>query len=655
MWMIITGLWGCEPASSPEQVSALVLNNQLSQALPLIAAADADGPLADWKPAAQTLTDLGPQRRAIQQVEQGMLADAAEIALVEDRLTAALASIRAGLQSDPDHPTFQRLLQQVVDRAAQASPADAATLYAALAEIAPKDAPRYHLLHDQALLAGRYLPEHAQQTAQSQVGITLHAAHHLLDKLDQEYRIQPDWRAVSAAGHRQLVWLSTDPGARQQWPGLEGVAWPETTGADVGMAKDALRRAVERGTAAQIPPEPIIAEWIAGGLGALDPWTRAVWPAEIASWQAEHQGVRYGVGIELTEDENGIVRIARPLLDTPAWSSGVHQDDRLLAIQTDTRTVDLGTLPVGQRRPAAEQTLAGDAGTAVQIIVAREGTSAPMTFSLTRGPVKTQTLEGYQRTADNQWDLWLEPGLAYVRIRLFRDYSEPDFDALIEPFADRIQGMVLDLRGNPGGDVNAAVQIADRFIGEGLLAELSGRTTPETSGEAEPGVALVPWNQAIPGHPLEGVPVVVLVDRDTASAAEILAGSLQERADATIVGAPTWGKGMAQALRVESEAGYAIQFTNQVWTLPSGRQLARQLGGGVNPDLSAVLSPGEKYQTTILTDTRTALRVHADGTPMHGLTRAAREDLPGLSADPILVTGTLALKAKLTRSHPESR
>src|SRR5690606_2525549 len=124
----------------------------------------------------------------------------------------------------------------------------------------------------------------------------------------------------------------------------------------------------------------------------------------------------------------------------------------------------------------------------------------------------------------------------------------------------------------------------------------------------------------------ESIPLVVLVDRDTSSAAEILAGALQERARAVVVGAPTWGKGLSQALRAAPGGGYALQVTNLVWTLPSGRQLSHELegGGGIRPDLHVELGPAERYLVAQLTSRRTALRTHADGTPMRPTTPDAR-------------------------------
>ena len=185
--------------------------------------------------------------------------------------------------------------------------------------------------------------------------------------------------------------------------------------------------------------------------------------------------------------------------------------------------------------------LRGEPGTPVAVGVARGADR--LDFRLERAPVPTPTVEGFARGEDNAWHPWIAApdGLAYVRIDAFREATEPDFDAMLEPHLDPLRGLILDLRGNPGGDVNAAVQIGDRFVKNGILAESRAGSTGHRARH-RPG-------DRPQAHPLEprragrlgGVPVVVLVDAETASAAEI-AGLLQERAGAVVLGAPTWGR-----------------------------------------------------------------------------------------------------------------
>jgi carboxyl-terminal processing protease len=388
-----------------------------------------------------------------------------------------------------------------------------------------------------------------------------------------------------------------------------------------------------------------IAEWMEAGLSALDPWTRPVWPAEISSWEADHAGVKVGVGLELKMEGEEVV-VLQPLPDTPSWNSTIHQGDHLQAVTEGTRRLLLSSLPVADRLSVAEEALLGDENTTVTLTLQAVG--APLRdVVLSRASVVTETVEGYQRGPDNHWDPLFAPHLAYVHISRFRPTSEDAFDALLADLP--LQGVLLDLRGNPGGDVNAAVQIADRFISHGKLAQISGRILPPSSQERDPktGELLPDWNDAVEGQSLEGLPVVVLVDEVTASAAEVLAGALQELAGALIVGTPTWGKGKAQKIYTDPHRSFALQYTNFMWALPDGRRLSHELGGGIQPDLLYPLSTAEGYQARRLAAQRAALRVHADGTPMHWPDPGLRPEIPTLPADPQLLAAELLLKARL--------
>jgi carboxyl-terminal processing protease len=311
--------------------------------------------------------------------------------------------------------------------------------------------------------------------------------------------------------------------------------------------------------------------------------------------------------------------------------------------------VDLARV-AGDRLAAANKALRGPAGSTVTIALHR-AEQGPYELTLTRAGMLVETVRGFERRDDNSYDPWLDEddGLVYVRIDEFKPSTEAAFDALTLPVSDRVRGVVIDLRGNPGGDINSAVQIADRFVAHGALIRVSGRVMPETGPDFDPktGERLADWNEGAPGHALEGVPSVVLVDTGTASAAELLAGALQARAGAWIVGAPTWGKGRTQALRAEPEHGYAVQYTNLVWSLPGGRALARDLGGGIEPDVHLAMSIGERYLARRLDQRRTAVRHHADGTPMSPEELGRRYDLPDLDEDPGILAATLVMRALL--------
>ena len=642
-------LAACTRPPSARAVASALARGDLSSARPLLDDCE-DAAVAPWRALLARYDALGAQRSAVRTAETPLLAAAVEDALSEGRFADAAAPLQAGLLHASEPGLFAAFVTQLEAAADTAPAAEAAAAWGALAGVYEFDPERlYPALrkHRHASVQARYAPERLAETRAAQAGIQQRAAGHLLARIDREYHVVPPWTRALEEARDQTAALAAGTDARAHWPRLTLAVPHVPQDPDLEAVLQHLEATVAAGRSAGLPEEVLIDTWVEGALAGLDPWTRAVWPAEMAAWEQHHAGVSLGVGLELDQTPGGSVRVVRPLPDSPAWTSGIHQDDLLVTIEDDRFVARLAELETNRRLSLAEQVLAGEPGTAVALTVARGETQ--LQFTVQRGAVPFQTVSGFQRRDDNAWDPWLdaESRIAYVRIAAFREASEPDFDALTEPWASQAQGLVLDLRGNVGGDVNAAVQIGDRFVADGLLAELSGRVEPETGPDVDPttGQELLPWNAALPGHAFEGTPTVVLVDDQTASAAEILAGLLQERAGAVVVGEPTWGKGLAQALRAEPELGYGVQFTNQVWTLPSGRRLSRDVegGGGIQPDLIDALSPGESFQVRLLAETRSALRSHHDGTPMRLTDTRRREDLPALEDDPLLLLAQLVL------------
>ena len=603
---------------------------------------------------ATQLTVLNAERIAVRAAEGGMLRDAAGEALAAGDLgkgAAVLATARRALPDDPDLAALDARLEAALPAA---GPGARAKVLAARAE-ATFDPVKARAIHREGAVAtavARLDPALIDAVRSHQGGATVPAARALLQQLDTEYFRPIAWADSADLARQALSAVRSSDAAQARWPAIADVVPPRAPVVDLATAQADLAAQVAAHAQAGVPPELVIDTWVRGAMAALDPWSRPVWPAEIATWEAGHAGIYHGLGLELEAREDGRIEIRGLVPGAPAWDSGLHQGDVLLEVRDETGTLRLADHAPLDALVQARGALVGPTGSEVQLVTARYDETA--LTPITRGPVVPETVQGWSRGPDNAWAPWLdrEAGVAYVRIRRFKPPTLADFDALLEPHLGDIRGLVLDLRGNPGGDVNAAVQIADRFIADGRLAELSGRVLPDTGPDVDPqtGEALAAWNDGIPGHGLEGVPTVVLVDADSASATEVLAGALQERVGARVVGEATWGKGRAQALRTNAEAGYAVQFTNVVWALPSGRQLARGEpgGGGVAPDVRVALSPAERFEVDRRARTRGALRVHADGTPMVWRDPGRRDDLPPLSGDPVARTAELVLKAALT-------
>ncbi|MCB9779828.1 MAG: hypothetical protein H6742_14780 [Alphaproteobacteria bacterium] len=644
-------LLACRAAPAPAEVRAAVLEGRLEG----LAELPADGPLAPLQAEGARLKTLQTERDALERASRELMRQTIEDRIAAGQLREAAGPLASAVLAWPDDPAFLALAHQLGEAADGAEPDAAVLIWSALAEILahqPDRAAAWQARADKAALGLRYRPDALATTRADQAGIRRAAVADLLATLDTRYVDALDHAAMAAAGARALTWLQRDPGALAAWPKLADVRRSEAAATDLAGLEAALDAELAALTAAGVPEEVVLDEWVRAALSALDPWTRAVWPAEIASWQAHHAGVRVGVGLELRDGPDGSVIVARPLPDTPAWASGIHQGDRLVALSDPTGRLALDDLPVDRRLAVAEQALVGAPEHPLTIDV-RRGEDA-LSFTMARQSVVQPTVEGWARGADNAWSPWYDEGagIAYARIDAFRSSTADAFDALLEPGLDHIAVVLLDLRGNPGGDVQAAVHIADRFVADGFLARIDGRVLPDTGPDVDPetGERLAEWNEAVAGHALEGTPVVVLVDPDTASAAEVLTAALQERAHAVVVGAPTWGKGWAQKLHTGD--GYAMQYTNLAWASPAGRRLARPLGAGqrsgVVPDVAVdPASPGEQYVLKAERARRTALRVHADGTPMQPLTAPARADLPALDGDPTLAAAAAVARALL--------
>lgn len=446
-------------------------------------------------------------------------------------------------------------------------------------------------------------------------GVTLAMGLRLLERIDEHYVTPPDWAALAAAGDRALA--------------AQGHAPPPTDPAQtLGDAANRLRAHA----AAADRADHVVATWIDGALAALDPHTRAVWPSAVAGWEAHHEGVYVGVGVELVDEDDG-VRVRWPVPGSPAFEAGLKQGDRVLRV--DGHEVATSVEAAGRLR--------GEEGTPVAVEIGRG--ARRLTLELVRRGITPDTVTGWTRGPDNAWDPWLdrEAGVAYARVDAFRPHTDEALDALLEPVAGEVRAVVLDLRGCPGGDLDAAAQLADRFVREGTLVHLEGRRLPPPPPEG-----VVPWNQAVEGHALEGLPVAVLVDGDTASSAEIVAAALDRLADAVVVGAPTAGKGSSQVLLAEPDLGVALQVTNYRWKAPDGAPID---GRGVSPDEALPLSLAATYQVGLMRRHREFLRAHADGSPLRVDLPAPRADLPVLPDDPHVVRARLRLAERLAAAE----
>ena len=295
---------------------------------------------------------------------------------------------------------------------------------------------------------------------------------------------------------------------------------------------------------------------IRGMLSGLDPHSTYLDLEDFKQLREGTSGEFGGLGIEVTM-EDGFVRVVSPIDDTPAAKAGLQAGDLIIR---------LGETPVkGMVLRDAVDIMRGKPGTDLELTIIREGADKPLKVSLTRAVIKVRSVRS--RT--------LEPGYGYVRISTFQQRTGESLNEAIETLKKdndgTLNGLVLDLRNNPGGLLNAAVEVSDSFITKGMIVYTDGRI-PDSKQEFS----------AKPRDILKGAPLVVLVNGGSASASEIVAGALQDHHRAVILGTKTFGKGSVQTVMPLTDST-AVKMTTARYFTPSGRSIQAE---GIVPDIT---------------------------------------------------------------------
>ncbi len=292
---------------------------------------------------------------------------------------------------------------------------------------------------------------------------------------------------------------------------------------------------------------------IPGMLQVLDPHSHFYDPKAYARLREDQTGHYYGVGmvIQQQNDNNGKgnVYVVTPYEDTPSFRAGIHPGDKVVAV--DGKSTD------GWTSDQVAKALKGPKGTHVQVTMARYGQSKPLVFDLVRDEIPHPSI-------DLKFEI--RPGIGYIHLTQFQETTGQEMEDAINGFGD-LKGLVLDLRENPGGLLSQAVDVCDH-----LLAK--GQTIVSQRGRAYSDQNYV----ATHGNDGKTFPIVVLVNRDTASAAEIVSGALQDHDRALIVGETTFGKGLVQTVyNLSEDSGLAL--TTYHYYTPSGRLIQRNYAG----------------------------------------------------------------------------
>jgi carboxyl-terminal processing protease len=291
-----------------------------------------------------------------------------------------------------------------------------------------------------------------------------------------------------------------------------------------------------------------------GMVSALDPHSAYLDDQEYEEVRASTAGVYPGVGVEVTAEDEGI-KVLRPIEGSPAERAGIRAGDFILRI--DGRAV-------GTDLEGAIASMRGRNGSLVRLSVQRAGSCQPLEFTVRRAEVEVHSVAHAE----------LEPGFGYVRITHFSETTGEDLNRAVSLLQrgtpHGLKGLVLDLRNNPGGVLEAAVDVSDAFLDSGVIVTAEGRT-PDSRFRME----------ATPGDLLDGAPIVVLVNGGSASAAEIVAGALKDHHRALLVGHTTYGKGSVQTVMPLAH-GRALKITTSRYFTPSGESIQKK---GIVPDI----------------------------------------------------------------------
>lgn len=302
-----------------------------------------------------------------------------------------------------------------------------------------------------------------------------------------------------------------------------------------------------------VDDKQLIEDAIKGMLNGLDPHSSYLNTSEFSELKIGTTGQFGGLGIEVGM-ENGFVKVISPIDDTPAARAGIQASD--LIVKLDDKPVK------GMTLNEAVKLMRGKPNTDIVLTIIRDGELKPLIITITREIIRVKSVKNRM----------LEPGYGYVRITNFQSRTTTDLLKAISDLQkqNKLEGLILDLRNNPGGVLNGAVGVSDAFINDGLIVYTEGRIDDSSHRY-----------HATPGDSLNGAPLVILINGGSASASEIVAGAMQDHNRAIIMGTKSFGKGSVQTIQ-ELRNGSAVKLTTARYFTPDGRSIQAK---GIVPDI----------------------------------------------------------------------
>jgi carboxyl-terminal processing protease len=313
---------------------------------------------------------------------------------------------------------------------------------------------------------------------------------------------------------------------------------------------------VKRDYVEEVDDKELVESAINGMLSSLDPHSSYLNEKDFDEMRIQTRGEFGGLGIEVTM-ENGLVKVVSPIDDTPAYRAGLEAGDYISQID--------GEAVMGTTLSEAVDKMRGKPGTEIELTVLREGENEPLTFNIKRDIIKIKSVKAKTEGDD----------VVYIRITSFSEQTasglKREVRNLKKKLGEKFKGVVLDLRNNPGGLLDQAIEVSDAFLDRGEIVSTGGRV-PDSNKRFN----------ASRGDVIDGKPVVVLINGGSASASEIVAGALQDHKRAIVIGTKSFGKGSVQTVIPLSASKGAMRLTTSRYYTPSGRSIQAE---GIEPDI----------------------------------------------------------------------
>ncbi len=342
-------------------------------------------------------------------------------------------------------------------------------------------------------------------------------------------------------------------------------------------------------------------------MGQLDPYTQYIDKEQVRKMESRIQGSFTGIGIQIRRDlvRDGLL-VVTPIKGSPAYRSGLKAGDLVTEIRRDMdsegRLLDKPEIisTKGMKVDKAVELILGKPGTKVKLTVQREGVPTPLEFELTRGRIEVETVLGARRKSDDSWDFMLDPvnKIGYIQLTQFARNSAEDIkNAVKELEKQGMKGLVLDLRFNPGGFLDTAVDICDLFIDDGLIVTIKPRVGLKRDFRGESAGSHLNF------------PMVCLINGGSASGSEIVAACLQDHGRAVIMGERSYGKGSVQNIQKFGPTEAEIKLTTATFWRPNGKNLNKSSTSGKEEEDWGV-RPDKDYKIELSRQEREELADH---------------------------------------------